>query len=91
MESAKRDSYQPACMMSHEFLNKLSVIIGTCDLLQETADSDSPCVRRLITIREIAQHMANQLKQHQCQLDCVTRTMMLSRESVAIRTKKGKD
>ncbi len=69
MDLAKisRDDHQPRCMMSHKFMNDLTVILGSCELLKE-AQQDSPeCKRRLEVIWEVAHGMVKELKAHQCQ------------------------
>jgi len=73
--------YQPRCLLSHEFLNKLSVIIGSCDLLlEEQAESpnlDAQRARRVEVVRDIARQMAGDLKEHTCELDGLTKTLLL--------------
>ena len=55
--------------MSHKFMNDLTVILGSCELLKE-AQQDSPeCKRRLEVIWEVAHGMVEELKAHQCQLE----------------------
>lgn len=69
MDLAKisRDDHQPRCMMSNKFMNDLTVILGSCELLKE-AQQDSPeCKRRLEVIWEVAHGMVKELKAHQCQ------------------------
>jgi hypothetical protein len=91
MESAKRENYQPDCVMFHDFINKLSVIIGSCDVVQEREDCSPECARRIITIRDAAQQMAEELKRHQCQLDSATRTFLRSRENPVTVSGKSKN
>jgi len=68
---------QPTCIMAHDLLNKLTVIIGGCDLLEEKA-SDSECVRLILAIRDSAKAMADELKQHQCDLDIATQFRVIN-------------
>lgn len=78
-------------MMAHRFINKLTMIIGSCDILIDSEDhAESDCRRRLAKVREIAQDMADELIDHQCELDDVTRTKMLSQEEVLVGTTKQK-
>jgi hypothetical protein len=58
----------PICILAHECLNKLSVIIGNCDLAHEKAPSDSECLKRITTIRDTAKAMADALNGHLCEL-----------------------
>ena len=53
------------CVFAHNFNNKLSVIIGQCQLLMDHA-SDPVCARRMSIIYETAKCMADQLKSHEC-------------------------
>ena len=66
--------YRPSCILAHELINKLTVIVGHCDLLKENAPEDSHCLERLMQIREVAKSMAEELNSHQCHLDTMLRT-----------------
>jgi hypothetical protein len=70
----RMDTYRPLCVLSHDLVNKLSAIIGHCDLLSKEAEVDSECARRLLLIRQIANSMAEQINQHQCDLEDRIRT-----------------
>ena len=61
--------YQPSCNLAHGLVNKLAVIVGHCDLLRDEADAGSLREKHLLAIRKIAQQMANDLNQHQCDLE----------------------
>jgi hypothetical protein len=69
MEKPEPGKYKPCCSLAHEFVNKLSAIVGYCDLMEEHATEDSECQRRLQAIRNIARGMAESLSKHQCELD----------------------
>jgi hypothetical protein len=58
---------QPLCLLAHNIANKLTIIIGQCDLLGDHA-TDPECVVRLQIIRRTAQAMAAEVNTHQCQL-----------------------
>jgi len=73
MES-NTERYQPSCLLAHDLVNRLSVIIGHCDLLEEETEEDSGCAKRLRLIKEIARSIAKELNQHQCALDGVLRS-----------------
>jgi hypothetical protein len=73
MEKIDLGKYQPSCFLAHEHINKLAVIIGRCDLLQEGVEENSQLSSGLTKIRELAQVMADELKQHQCEVDAITR------------------
>lgn len=55
--------YQPKCLLAHDLINKLSVIIGRCELLQEEIPKDSSVSTQLSLVREVATAMAVDLKQ----------------------------
>ena len=73
MEKINFGKYQPSCFLAHEHINKLAVIVGRCDLLKERVGENSELSRGLSGIRELAQVMADELKQHQCDLDAITK------------------
>ncbi len=58
----------PICMLAHECMNKLSVIIGHCDLAGETTPGESDYLERIATIRDTANAMADAMSGHQCEL-----------------------
>jgi hypothetical protein len=45
---------QCRCACSHEMKNRLSVIVGNCDLMGTKISADSECAKRLSAIRESA-------------------------------------
>lgn len=63
----------PACSLSHLSLNKLSVIIGSCDLLLEpekgSAQLDPQTVQRLELIRCAARDLVKEFRTHVCELE----------------------
>jgi hypothetical protein len=65
--------YQPNCMLAHGLINRLSIIVGYCDLLTDEEPEDSVCHDRLLKIREIANTAAEELGEHQCRLDTLLR------------------
>lgn len=81
MEKAKLEKYQPSCMLAHDFINKLSVIIGRCELLNEMVEENSECSKRLLMVRDIANSMVEELRQRQCHLDVMTRAGMIEQQS----------
>jgi signal transduction histidine kinase len=54
-------------MLAHELLNRLSIIIGNCDLVSERTQADSESARLLSLIRESARSMAVDLSSHPCE------------------------
>jgi hypothetical protein len=65
--------YQPGCMLAHDVINRLSVIVGYCDLLADETPEGSDCRKRLLTIRNLAKVAAADLTEHQCQLETLVR------------------
>ena len=55
-------------MLSHELFNKLSIIVSSCDLLEEQEDPARDTGRHLTRIRNPAQAMTEKLREHQCRL-----------------------
>jgi light-regulated signal transduction histidine kinase (bacteriophytochrome) len=73
---SNQKKHQPACLLSHDLLNKLSAIIGFCDLLMEKAEEkgeDQECVRQLGTVNDLARSAVKTLLEHQCELSVVIR------------------
>jgi hypothetical protein len=73
MSSSDTAVHRPVCFVSHNLVNKLSVIIGNCDLVLEfDAGSEplDPALRRRIeAIRAAAAEMARDVTRHICDLD----------------------
>lgn len=68
MEQSGKGMYEPECPLAHDFVNQLSALIGHCDLMVEKISVDSPLVRHVLVIRDIARGMAKDLNQFQCDL-----------------------
>lgn len=74
MGASHGDKYQPSCMLSHRLINKLTVVVGTCDLLQERIEqlagkADPDCVEKVALIRKVSKEIVEQLAKHTCHLD----------------------
>jgi hypothetical protein len=65
MENSTRGCHEPACLLAHDLVNKLSVIIGNCDLMTEQVQAGSECAKRLRLIHDVAQGIARELNEHQ--------------------------
>jgi len=65
--------YQPGCNLAHDLVNKLSVIVGSCDLIKDAAELDPQHLQKLLLIRDIAVRMANELNLHQCEIEVAKR------------------
>jgi signal transduction histidine kinase len=62
------------CLLAHDLLNKLTVVLGNCELLKEEAPEGSARLKRLLLIRDVAASMAESIKKHHCDLDAVMRS-----------------
>ena len=71
MKSHERGN-EPACLLAHELVNKVSIIIGFCELL--VSDPTGPkSAERLETIHNTAKGMAERINAHQCRLAAAIR------------------
>jgi hypothetical protein len=55
MEKSNSRSVVPVCPLAHRLLDRLTVIVGHCDLLAATGLVDSPSSKHLQIIRQAAQ------------------------------------
>jgi hypothetical protein len=85
MPSSSDGGYQPSCMLAHQLINRLTVIVGFCDLLAEEALDAPECLRRLRQMREIASSAAEELIRHKCRLAAKTQPE-LSQDDVSSQT-----
>ena len=51
--------------LAHDLINKLSAIIGHCDLLKEMTEQGAEYARRVGMIRDLADSAAKELAEHQ--------------------------
>lgn len=70
---SKAERHQPACLAAHNLVNKLSIIIGNCDLLIEKTEAGTEYARRLAVIREVADAPVKELAEHQRQAEAELR------------------
>jgi len=68
MAESGSGKYQLDCPLAHDLINKLTVIVGTCDLLVERTPENSPSLAQMLMIRNVARSMATDLGQLQCDL-----------------------
>ena len=68
--------YEPACLLAHRLVDKLSIIIGHCDLVSEEVEPGSECAKRLELIHSVAAEMAKELSVHQCRVSEAVRSMV---------------
>ena len=68
MEKSNRESYQPPCLFAHHLINKLSTIVGSCDLASEQVEPGTEYAKHLAFIRNTAKQIAREIIVHQRQL-----------------------
>lgn len=56
----------PLCKLAHDLNNKLTIIIGSCDLLEDEVASGSECAKRLAIIQKTAQDMVREIRLRSC-------------------------
>lgn len=67
MSGTKLAACGPTCLLAHHFVNKLSVIIGQCELLDDHV-IEPECAERLRVIRQTAHAMAAEINHHRSQV-----------------------
>lgn len=65
---SKGELPQPVRGVIHDLVNKLSTIVGNCDLLNEMTEQGTEYAKRLAIIRHAAVSAAKDLTEHQGQL-----------------------
>lgn len=65
--------YHPSCFLAHDLVNRLSVVVGYCNLLEDETLENLVRHQYLRSIRELAKTMADDLNRHQCQIDATVR------------------
>jgi hypothetical protein len=68
MPQSSENLHEPECPLAHHLIDKLSTVIGNCDLVLEKAPEDSPFLRQMLLIRNVAKSMAADLAKFQCDL-----------------------
>ena len=84
MSNASPKCHHPICILAHDLVNDLSVIVGHCDLMLDVGQSDEQRAKHLSRIRQAAKSMADKLKHHQCQLASLARTLPRHQEEKVI-------
>jgi hypothetical protein len=82
MNRKEGESSKPKCPLAHLVLNKLSVIIGSCDLaLEESSGPEIPASQlepQLRVVREMAWDVVRELRARGCELDQATKSPMMA-------------
>jgi len=71
--ASKGRRYQPAHMFEHSLVNKLSAIVGNCDLLYEKTEKGTEYARRLAVIRDLAESAVKEIMEHQRRAEAESR------------------
>jgi len=65
--------YSYSSVVANTLLDKLSVIVGHCELMPEQAALDPEILKRLRLIQQVAQSMADDIHKYQGQIDAAIR------------------
>jgi len=65
------------CLLAHNVVNKLSAIIGHCEMLDIDAHDSPQCIERLHKIRDLASSAAAMLQSGECENAAVMRILEL--------------
>lgn len=76
MNDSNVGCYEPACLLAHRLVDRLSVIIGHCELGSEEVEPESECAKRLDLIQNVAAEMAKELSVHHCRVSEAVRSMV---------------
>ena len=68
MEKLRREFDRHACSLAYELIDKLTIIVGNCDLLREQMETGSVDSKRLDSIRGMAKEITKELSECQCRL-----------------------
>lgn len=63
INSMEKEYQEPPGLTVHELINKMSIILGYCDLLLEEAKVGSRAAKRLYLIRNVAQNLVEGLRE----------------------------
>ncbi len=66
MEKSNGDQYEAACLLAHRLVDKLSVIVGYCDLVIEDSELKAESAARLTLVRDMAATVAKELASLEC-------------------------
>lgn len=82
MDRTRGGKNQPKCFLSHVVLNKLSVMIGSCDIALEEMkagkSAEAQIERRVTVVREMAWDIVKEVREYGCELDQAGRAALLS-------------
>jgi len=81
MEKSQRECKHLICMLAHDLVNNLSVIVSCCDLLTDCGRTDAEGEKHVQLIRDTAKSMAKRLNHQQCQLVSLARSAAMQKET----------
>jgi len=61
-------AYDRLCILAHDLNNKLSVIVGECELLSQHDEVTPECSRRLTRLKELAISMSKRINGSDCRM-----------------------
>lgn len=67
-QQSSANKHQPECPLVHALINKLSAVIGNCDLILENTPEDSQQLARIKLIRDTVKSIVAELVKFQCDL-----------------------
>jgi hypothetical protein len=65
------------CLLAHNVINKLTAILGHCEILDGEASASPECIGQLHKIRDLASAAAAMLQSGECENEAVTRILEL--------------
>jgi len=69
---------RPFCLLAHNAINKMTAIVGLCELLETEAHASSDCRDRLYKIRELAKSAAATFYSGECELQAANQELQKS-------------
>jgi hypothetical protein len=63
MQQSNELEPQSDCPLTHDLLNKISILVGNCELLAERTPQDSPLLEKILLIRDTGKAIAADLVQ----------------------------
>jgi hypothetical protein len=61
-------AYERLCVLAHDLNNKLSIIVGECELLSEHDGVTPECAHRLARIKDLAIAMSKRINSSDCRM-----------------------
>ena len=81
MEKSQRECKHLICMLAHDLVNNLSVIICCCDLLTDPGRADAEGQKHVQLIRETAKSMADRLSHQKCHIASIAQRVATQKET----------